>query len=140
MSTPLINGVAYAWADITAEFLGRISRGITAVKYEVKQEKTNNYGAGTEPVSRGRGKKEYSCSITLPMIEVEGIQAALGPGKDLTDVPPFPVNVAFINPSNRLVKHTIQMCEFTNNKRDVKTGDTDIQIELELIPGGILWQ
>jgi hypothetical protein len=139
MKTVLINGQSYAWSDIKMELLGRLVQGVTAISYESKQEKVNNYGAGTEPVSRGRGKKEYESSITLEMKEVEAIQRALGPGRSLEDILPFDINIGFITDGNVPVKHTLRQVEFTNNKRDVSTGDTTIEVELELIVGGIDW-
>lgn len=131
---PLINGASYAWADIRVQLLGQTIAGITAVSYGHKQEKTNNYGAGVNPVSRGIGKREPDgCSITLEMKEVERIQAAVPAGGSLLDIAPFPIVVSYVNPSNVLVTHTLHNCEFTENKRDMKTGDTNIECELPLV-------
>ena len=130
---PNINGRAYDWASLRAQLLGQTIAGITAVSYGLKQEKVNNYGAGVNPVSRGYGKREPEASITLEMKEVERIQAALPPGGSLMDIPPFPVVVSFVNASNQLVTHTLHNCEFTQNKREIKTGDTNIEVELPLI-------
>ena len=54
--TPLINGVAYSWASINFTLFGVPVAGIVSIEYNRKQAKTNNYGAGTEPVSRGYGR------------------------------------------------------------------------------------
>ena len=136
---PLINGTAYAWADIRAQLLGQTVAGITAVSYEDTQEKVNNYGAGTNPVSRGLGKIEPKASLTLEMKELERIQAALPPGGRIQDIKPFPIIISYVNPSNMLVTHTLMNAEFTNNKREIKTGDTNIEVELELIISHIAW-
>ena len=77
--------------------------------------------------------------VTLEMKEVERIQAALGPGRRLQDVPPFNISVAYRNESNLLVTHTIHNCEFTNNKREIKAGDTNIEVALDLITSHISW-
>ncbi len=130
---PNINGAAYAWADIRLQLLSQTVAGVTAISYGVKQEKVNNYGAGTNPVSRGLGKREPEASITLEMKEVERIQAALPPGGSLLDIKPFPIAVSFVNSANMLVTHTLHNCEFTENKRDMKTGDTQIEVQLPLI-------
>lgn len=130
---PLINGRAYDWASIRMQALGQTIAGITALSYEDMQEKVNNYGAGINPVSRGYGKYEAKGSITLEMKEIERIQAAVGPGGRIQDIPPFPISITFVNSSNALITHTLHNCEFTNNKRDIKTGDTHIEVELELI-------
>ena len=136
---PLINGAAYAWANLRAQMLGQTIAGITALSYEDTQEKVNNWGAGSMPVSRGLGKYEAKGSMTLEMKELERIQAALPPGGRIQDIAPFPVISSFVNPSNQLVTHTLHNCEFTGNKRDLKTGDTNVECELELIVSHITW-
>jgi hypothetical protein len=136
---PLINGRAYDWASLRAQLLGQTVAGITAVSYEDTQEKVNNYGAGINPTSRGLGKIEPKASITLEMKELERIQAALPPGGRIQDIAPFPISISYVNTSNQLVNHTLHNCEFTNNKREIKTGDTNIEVELELIISHISW-
>ena len=136
---PLINGRAYDWASLRAQALGQTIAGITALSYEDNQEKVNNWGAGTMPVSRGLGKYEAKGSITLEMKELERIQAALPVGGRIQDIPPFPVISSFMNPSNLVVTHTLHNCEFTGNKRELKTGDTNVEVELELIVSHISW-
>jgi len=140
MSTPLINGTRHSWADVKINILGRTVSGITAVSYEDKQDKQNNYGAGAFPVSRGRGKYEATSKVTLHAYEVEAIVKALGIGKRIQDVPPFDMIISFLPVgSDGLVTHVIRNCEFTNNKRDIKQGDTVIEVELELITSHIEW-
>lgn len=130
---PNINGRAYDWASLRAQMLGQTVVGITAVSYKIKQEKVNNFAGGVNPVSRGYGKREPEASITLEMKEVERIMAALPPGGSLLDVPPFPVVISFVNSSNQLVTHTLHNCEFLENGRELKTGDTNVEVELPLI-------
>ncbi len=136
MAQPLINSRAYDWASISLQLLGQTIFGVTAISYGHKQEKTNNYGAGVNPVSRGYGKREPEASITLEMKEVERIQAAVQqaqPGGSLLDIKPFPVVVSYVTPENALITHTLHHCEFTENKRDIKTGDASIEVELPLV-------
>ena len=130
---PLINGRAYDWASIRLSLLAQTVAGITALSYEDNQEKVNNWGGGINPVSRGYGKYEGKASITLEMKELERIQAALPPGGRIQDIAPFPIAISFVNSSNALITHTLHNCEFLNNKRDIKTGDTNIEIALDLI-------
>jgi hypothetical protein len=136
---PLINGRAYDWASLKAQLLGQTIAGITAVMYEDTQAKVDNGGAGTMPTSRGYGKYEAKASVTLEMKEVERIQAAVGTGRRLQDIPPFNIIISYVNESNLLVTHTLWNCEFTNNKREIKTGDTNIDVQLELIISHITW-
>ena len=140
MSTPLINGTRHSWADVKINILGRTVSGISAISYEDKQEKQNNYGAGVYPVSRGIGKYEANAKVTLHAYEAEAINKALGVGKRLQDVPMFDIIVSYLPVgSDGLVTHVIRNCEFTNNKRDIKQGDTVIEVELELITSHIEW-
>ncbi|MDF7809912.1 hypothetical protein [Hymenobacter sp. YC55] len=136
---PMINGRAYDWASIKVQLLGLTLVGITAVSYEDTQAKVDNYGAGTMASSRGYGKYEAKASITLEMKEVERIQASLQPGQRIQDIGPFNIVVAYVNESNRMVTHTIHNVEFTNNKRELKTGDTTVEVALELITSHITW-
>ena len=136
---PLINGRAYDWASVNLQLLGLTVIGVTAISYDDTQAKVDNQGAGIYASSRGYGKYEAKASITLEMKEVERIQAALPPGQRLQDIPPFNITVAYVNPSNLMVKHTICNAEFTNNKREIKAGDTNIEVSLELITSHITW-
>ncbi|MCC3159519.1 hypothetical protein LJ737_19915 [Hymenobacter sp. 15J16-1T3B] len=137
--TPLINGVAHSWADINVQCLGKTIPGITAISYEDEQTKEDNYGQGSNPVSRGYGQNKAKASITVEAKEVERLQEAVPTGR-LQDIPPFPVVVAFVNPANKTVIHKLMNCEFTKNSRDVKAGDTKIEVELPLIVSHIEWK
>lgn len=136
---PLINGRAYDWASIKLQLLGLTIVGVTAISYDDTQAKVDNQGAGNFASSRGYGKYEAKASITLEMKEVERLQAQLGPGRRLQDIAPFNIVVAYVNESNRMVTHTIHNVEFTNNKREIKAGDTNIEVALELITSHITW-
>ncbi len=138
--TPLINGTRHSWASIRAEILGRTVTGITAVSYEDKQEKVNNYGAGPYPVSRGLGNYEATATVTLHAYEVEAIEASLPPGMRIQDIGPFDIVVTYLNKSNQVTTHTLRNVEFTNNKRDLSQGDTVIEVECELILSHIEWR
>lgn len=137
---PLINGIRHSWASVKVNLLGRTVSGITAIKYDDKQEKVNNYGAGIYPVSRGYGKYEASASITLHSYEIDAIQRALGPGKRIQEIPPFDIVVSYLaSNTDQVVTHVLRNCEFTSNKREVKSGDTVIEVEIELILSHIEW-
>jgi hypothetical protein len=140
MDTPLVNGVRHSWASIEVQVLGRIVTGITAMSYEDKQEKANAYGKGVMPVHRSRGGKyEASSKITLHEYEVRAIQRALPRGKRIQDVPMFDITVSYLDDNDAMITDVIRNCEFTNNKREIKQGDTVIEVELELIVSHIDW-
>lgn len=134
----LINGIEAGWSSVKLNILGASPNGVTAVNYEEKQEKKDNYGAGDKPVSRGYGNKEYSGSITLTSKEVDVIQAQLAKGQSIVDIEPFDIQVVYQpKGSKTFVRHTLLACEFMNNGRDVKQGDTVIEVKLDLIIGDI---
>lgn len=139
MSTPLINGIRHSWASIKINLLGRTVTGVTAINYEDKQEKVNHYGAGINPVHRGYGKYEATANITLYAYELDALQNALEPGKGIHQIAPFDIIVTYVNDSDQLVTHVLRNAEFTNNKRDVKSGDTAIECDCELIISHIEW-
>lgn len=136
---PLINGVAYSWADINAHMLGRTVLGITAISYEDDQDITDNYGGGQFATSRGYGQIKFKGSLTMEMKEVERLTEAVPTGR-LQDIPPFPITTSYVNAANKTVTHKLIMCQFKNNKRNVKSGDTNIEVELELVIANILWK
>ena len=139
MATPLINGTRHSWGNIKVMLLGRTVTGITSISYEDKQEKVNNYGQGNYPVSRGLGKYEASAKITLHAYEAEAIQRAMI-GARMQDIEPFEIVVTYLpEGADTLVVHIIRNAEFTTNKREVKQGDTLIEIEYELIVSHINW-
>lgn len=140
MTTPLINGIRHSWGSIKVNLLGRTVIGITAIDYDDKQDKKNHYGGGTMPTHRGHGRYEATAKITLESYEVDAIQRALGFGKRLQDIEPFDVVVTFMpKGSDGLITHVIRNCEFLNNKRNMKEGDTNISVELDLLPSHIEW-
>jgi hypothetical protein len=139
MNTPLINGTRHSWANIRINMLGRTVTGVVAIAYDDTQEKTNNYGAGIYPVSRGRGRYEATAKITLHKYEVEAIETAAA-GARLQAIPSFDIIVAYLPTGQDEVRtDIIRNCEFRNNKRDIKEGDTMIGVELDLIVSHIDW-
>ena len=87
----MINGTAYAWANIRTQLLGQTVTGITAISYGHKQDKANNYGAGTNPVSRSIGKREPNASNSLILKVMKRIQAAVPLGAASSTSSPSPL-------------------------------------------------
>lgn len=136
-SIPLINGKAYAWANVSFSIAGAPVIGITAISYEDKETKTNGYGSGKFPIERAEGNYEAKASVTLKASELEAL-ARLAPNYRLQDFGVFDIAVTFLVGTSR-VTHNIRNCEFTGNKRTMKQGDTDIATEMELIVSHIEW-
>lgn len=136
-TTALVNGESYSWSQVTINLLGRSIEGVSSIEYETTQEKTNNYGRGVKPVSRGRGKKSYTGSVTLKEEEIRAIEAALPINKSLVDIAAFPIVVVFNN-NGILNTDTLMYCEFTNRGVSVNTDSTDVERQINLIIGDIV--
>ena len=129
----LINGIAVSWSQMQFPFLSVPLTGVTAISWSVKQEKTNNYGVGINPVSRGYGRKTYEGSITMLAEEWKNIIAA-SPTGDITGIPFFDLPILFVNPTTGLeMKHTLKAVDFTESSFDAKEGDTMISITMPFI-------
>lgn len=140
MAQPLINGQRHSWAKVEVNLLDRILTGITSVSYDDSVTKENHYGAGNMPVHRGVGKYEANASVTWYNYEGDAIQAALGNGQRLQDIPPFDVTVSFLDDAtNQVVTHVIRNCEFKSNKRSLNQGDTKFEVSHDLICSHIEW-
>ena len=136
--TPLINGTAYDFAQIIVNILGVPVASVSSIEYEETQEKTNNYGAGNRPVSRGSGAIECSATIEMSMNDIEAIRTSALDGS-LLKVPAFDITVFFGNPQSPQT-HVLKNCEFTNDGISGSQGDTDLKKSFELTLSHIKWR
>jgi hypothetical protein len=136
MPTPLINGINYSWANISLVLFGVPVVGITKIEYKRKQKKDNNYGAGSQPVSRGYGNYEYEGSIEIYTDELKRIIAA-APGRDIMQIPPFDIQVVYSGRGLAPDKDTLRSCEFTEEALNASQGDTKLMVSLPLVIGMI---
>jgi hypothetical protein len=136
-ATPLINGINYSWRDVTLMLFGVPVIGITEVSYSSKQTKTNEYGWGSEPISRGYGNVEYSGSITLFLDEWKNIISA-APNSDPKQIPFFDIQVVYGPSRAGSSTDVLQACEFMEDKIDLKQGEGKFLVQIPLIIGGII--
>lgn len=134
---PLINGVAYSWSSISLVLFGVPVAGIVNIEYKRKQEKTNNYGAGQKPVSRGYGREEYDGSIEIYLDEWKRIIAA-APNRDPLAIGWFDIPVLYGNSAADSTKDTLKAVEFMEDPFAAKEGDTKLTVKIPLIIGEIL--
>ncbi len=133
----LINGHSYEWADIQISIAGSTPiMGITEINYGYTRKVTNVYGAGSEPVSRGYGAKEYTASINIKLEEVQTL-VNIAPFKDLSQIPTFQIFVAWLDTENALIKDTLMNCKFMNNEIKTKAGDTSTDVTLNICYAGL---
>jgi hypothetical protein len=135
-ATPLINGINYSWANIRVILFGVPVVGILKIDYKRKQKKENNYGFGSEPVSRGYGNKEYDGSIELYTDEWQRIVNA-SPNHDPMAIAPFDIQVSFSGSGVATTSHTLKSCEFTEDPFEAKQGDTKLTVNIPLIIAAI---
>ena len=137
MAAPLINGVNYSWSTVTLTLFGVPVKGITNIAYNTKQEKTNNYGAGSEPVSRGYGRKTHEGSIEIYLDEWKNVIAA-APHRDPLQIGWFDISVSYGSSALTATIDTLRSVEFLENPFEAKEGDTKLMVKIPLIIGNIL--
>lgn len=135
----MINGNEYAWEDIAVILPGSAAPqdGVTAIEYETKKDHTNIYARGDKPVAMGRGKKEYNGSCTLLQSTVEALQVGLIPGKDLTNIAPFTITVAYAPEGGVATVDQLLFARVSSYKKGMKTGDGNMTIDCTLVIGDI---
>lgn len=134
--TPLINGKAYEYADITVNILGVPFLEVTAIEYGETANIENIYAAGRYPIARGHGTVEVAAKITILMGDVQNL-VSIAPNGRLHDIPEFDIIVTYTDINLIPVKHVIKNVRFKNNMISSATGDTSIPVEIELIPSHI---
>lgn len=66
MAQSLTGGLSYSATDVSIEIAGLPLGGVKSITIKETQERPNNYGIGSaNPVSRGSGKKEFTCSMDI---------------------------------------------------------------------------
>ena len=138
MATPLINGRAFDFAQIDAKVLGVSIASCTAVSYTEEQEKVNNFGAGSRPVSRGHGAINASGSLTIGMNDIEAIRDA-APNGSLLQVPSFDITVTYLN-EQKVVTHVLKNCEFLSDGVEASQGDTNIERSFDLVLSHVVYR
>ena len=138
MATPLINGRAYDFAQIVVDVAGSPLASVSAISYTEEQEKVNNFGAGSRPVSRGHGAINASGSMTISQNDVEALRDAVE-GGSLLSIPSFDVVVTFLN-AQKVVTHTLKNVEFLNDGVEATQGDTDLQRSFDVVMSHVVYR
>jgi hypothetical protein len=139
-NTILINkfGKIAGWNSITLRMLGRDVEGITELNYNDTVEKENIMAAGGFPVGRGEGNYAATAQITLLSEEIVALQKSLRPGKRLTDIAPFDINVKY-EYNGFVYKDVIRNCEFMGNSRAASQNDKSLSNQFTLLVSHIEW-
>jgi len=119
-----INNKEYAWGDITVVVLGRPVTGITGIEYKTKRVTEARYGAGVEPKSIQKGRREYDGTLTLMQSEVIALNKAaqMSGHKDILDLD-VDIIVAYIGNNNIITTDKITCASFSELPKGMKEGD-----------------
>jgi hypothetical protein len=126
------NSRQYQWSDLTLELGGRIVTGFRGLKYSTKQEKELLYGKGNIPRSIQRGNIAPEGEITVLQSELETLRQAgggsiLGLHLDATAVYGDPAN------GDTIITDKLLGIEFTEDPKELKQGDKNMEISLPFI-------
>lgn len=136
---PYINGQLYSWAQIKFGIAGVPTIELKAIKYSDKEAKENVFAGGKYAVGFGTGQITCEASISLLMDGLVPLQNASPTGR-IQDLAPFDITVCYMHPvTSKVVTDVITDCQFTDNSRDWKSGDTSQEVELPLLTPKINW-
>jgi hypothetical protein len=134
-----IFGSEYSWGDVQVIIMGKSIpvNGIIAFEYGGKQDKTNIFGRGFKPVARGKGKIEYSGSLTILQSEFEAMVRAIIGEKDPLFIPPSNITVSYAPEGGIVTTDKLFGCEFTEWKKGMKVNDPNMEIVMPMMIGNI---
>jgi len=136
LGTPLINGVAYAHADIVIEIFGVPQIGVTSIDYGDMQKMTPNFSTGQHMTSVGFGEVTPDAKITMTLELIQAIQA-IAPGGKIQNIPFFNIGLNFLPEGGILVRHSLKKCKFKGRRVASATGNSQIEEVLELFVADI---
>jgi hypothetical protein len=130
MPTIRKDGKAYDGGDVVIDLLGAQAYEVEDINYNTDQAHQLNYALGSnKPKTWSRGKENYKADMTVAM--TEGVQfEKIAPNRKLTEIPPFDINVSFVNEFNDIVNDTIT-CKFQNQGREV-SGEMGLKFKYDL--------
>ena len=133
---PLINGVAYAWSNLTWMWYTLPLIGIKSISYEAKQKTELGYGAGVYPVVESHGNYEYKGEIEIYLDEWNKIIKA-APNNDPLQIPRYDMQTFFGGSRVAQKVDILRAVKFMNDPMHVKQNDGSIIVKIELSIAGI---
>lgn len=128
----------FEFSDTKVSLLGRELTGLRGVKYKKSQEKEAVYGAGNEPKSIQRGKKNYDGTLMMLKSDFDALNtAAVAAGyEDIVDVPGHLINITVVyskDGSAALKTDRILNVEFTEYEDGLENADKFKEVSLPFI-------
>ncbi len=136
---PVINGVAYTHADIVVNFGAVPIIGVVSIDYGDNQEITGNFSTGHEVTSVGFGQVANTATLTITKEAMEVLQLG-APGGKIQNYPFFDLGINYLPEGGVLTRDTLQKCRFKGRQQSSETGNSEIQVTLELFVGKIKYQ
>lgn len=131
MAVPLINGRSFDFSQLIPVYLGVPLVSLSNISYEETQEKTNNFGTGNRPISRGHAAIDATGSMELAMNDIEALRE-VAPEGSLLLLPADDFILTFGNPQN-IQTHVLKNLEFINDGVSGAQGDTDLKMTLNFV-------
>jgi hypothetical protein len=130
-----ING--YSYADGKATFNGVELVGVTSFDFKRNQVKANNYGLGKNPVSRSRGKVEFTGSLEMDFDTQKALEA-LSPTKLLADIPAGIMVFSLERPDGGKETVTMNNFEFMGDGLAGSEGDENLTASIDVVFGSYI--
>ncbi len=125
----MINSRNYSWSEVFIRIAGMLSLSIEGVRFEWRQEKEFVYGAGNNPHDIKSGNAEGRGDLTLQQSDYERLLDIIPTGK-ITDLPPFNIEVAFVNEFGKMVNYSLIFCAFEGAELALNQNDKLARITL----------
>lgn len=135
----MINGFEYSSEDVKIILPGKATpeEGVVDIEYMTEKEHVEIYGMSAKPVALGRGKQKQDAKISVLQSVIEGMQASLLPGQNLTQMVPFTITVAYAPAGGRLTIDRLKHCRIKKVTKAMKSGDSHMVVPVELAVGDI---
>lgn len=128
----MINGEAFDWESTKIYLPTGLVASAKDIDYSGEQDAEEVYGQGSLP--RGYGKKEYKASgkLTIDLTEFSILKDyAVGLGRGLLGIPPFPIVAQYANADQPTVTDTLPTCKITKWTKSTAVGQVDHPVEIE---------
>jgi len=130
-----LNG--YSFSDAKFTLNGIDLAGIRGIDINTEQEKVNQFGAGVNPVGRGRGVRDTTGSIDLDIETAKIVKNAFGV-TSMLDIPPSNLIVTFDDGNGNILVAVISFLEFNNDGIASSQGDTEVVRSYDVVAGDIV--
>ncbi len=128
------NSSEYAWKDLTITAMGTTFEAVLEVEYDVEVEKKHTYGRGKKPQGIQTGNEKPVGNITVKQSLLEALirtAQQTNPNAKLTDIS-FDIQAHYLK-GTELVRDRVIGAEFTKQPKQLKQGDTEMNVKLPFL-------